>query len=132
MAEKIYYSTPEDVISYTGIKPKDLGFGEEDEDGLKALIEVWLTQIKSLIDADRNRNYLVEGTVPAGIDNIALRMAANLVAIAVVRRDTPIVRVDDFNIQIVRDEIFTEPIQKDLSRFPAKPRFRFLRVNTND
>lgn len=129
MPEITFYSTAEDVISYTGVEPKDLGL--DSEANLKLLLEKWLTEIKSLIDADRNRDYLAEGTVPAGIDNIAKRIASNLVAIAVVRRDTPIVRVDDFNIQIVRDEIFTEPIQKDLSRFPAKPRFRLMRVNTD-
>lgn len=122
-----FYSTIEDVKKYTGIKPKDLSITETE---LNSLIEKWLAGVKSLIDADRNRNYTEEGNVPAGIDLIALRMASNLVAIAVVRRDTPIVRVDDFNIQLVRDEIFTEPILRDLSRFPAKPRFRLMRVRT--
>lgn len=132
-----YYSTPEQVISYTGVKPKDLGFDTEDEEADEAslitLLETWLIQIKSLIDKDRNRDYTAEGVVPAGIDNIALRMAANQVANAMVMRDSPIIRVDEFTLrQVDKDKVLTEAIEKDLLRFPAKPNFRFMRVRTEE
>lgn len=117
-----YYSTPQDVINYTGIEPKDLGLETEQE--LNNLIEKWLKGIKSLIDADRNRDYEREGKVPEGIHLIALRIASHLCSIAILKRDTPIVRLDEFTIQLVEDEIFTTAIQNDLKRFPAKPRFQ--------
>lgn len=131
MSEKTFYSTAEDVISYTGVKPKDLGFEEADTAGLDALLVTWLEQIKSLIDADRNRDYTVEGTVPKGITNIALRMAANQVGNAMIMRDSPIIRVDEFTLrQVDKDKVLTEAIEKDLLRYPAKPRFRLMRVRT--
>lgn len=123
---KQYYSTPEEVIHYTGVKPVDFGLEEQAE--LITLIETWLLQVKDLIDRDRNRNYLSEVEVPAGIENIAMRMAANMVALANLRRETPVVKHDDFNIKMVEDKIFTNGIKEDLSRYPAKARFRITRV----
>ena len=126
-----YYSTTTEVKNYTGVKPKDLGFEENDTAGLDALLVTWLEQIKDIIDKDRNRDYTVEGTVPKGIVNIALRMAANQVANAMIMRDSPIIQVNEFTLRVVdKDKILTEAIEKDLLRYPAKPKFRLMRVRT--
>jgi len=124
------YSTPEKVISYTGVRPQDF-YLEDDgektaEEKLKEMIEGWLLQVKDLIDADRNRDYnkeVDEGKrekVPPGIENIALRMAANMVAQAQLRRETPIVRHDDYSVDMVEDKVMTNAIKNDLARFPFK------------
>lgn len=132
MAELTYYSTPAEVKAYTGVKPEDLGLAKGDDAGLIALLTTWLEQIKNLIDTDRNRNYAAEGTVPKGIDNIALRMAANQVSNAMIMRDSPIIRVDEFSIrQVDKDKIMTDAIKADLANYLAKPSFRFMRVNTS-
>jgi len=129
------YNTPEEVIQYTGIRPEDLYLQDDieavegsqtAEEKLNALIEQWLTQIKNLINQDRNRDYSAEAEVPPGIRNISLRMAANMVAQAQLRRETPIVKKDDFTISMVEDKIFTPSIKSDLSRFPFKPNFRLF------
>ncbi|MDI6840438.1 MAG: hypothetical protein QMD71_06305 [bacterium] len=120
-----YYSSPEEVMQYTGVKPQDLGLEETEE--LIEVLEGWLVQIKDIIDQDRNRNYhQVEGGVPPGINHIAMRVCANVVAQASFRRESTIVQVDDYKVQMVDDNIFTEPIMRDLSRYPRKPRFGMM------
>lgn len=120
MAE--FYSTAEEVMQYTGVKPGDLGLSEEQE--LKDVLEGWLIQIKDLIDRDRNRDFHKEdGGVPPGIDHIAMRVCANVVAQASFRRESTIVQVDDYTIQMVDDRVFTTSIRDDLKRYPRKARF---------
>ncbi len=142
MAET-HYSDASEVIEYTGLRPSDLDIeqviDEETEEvtktadeALEELITGWLVQVKNLIDQDRNRDYHAEGAVPDGIHNIALRMTANMVAQAIMRRDTSIVRVDDFSVQMVDDQIFTAAIRRDLARFPMKPLLRFARVRREE
>lgn len=121
-----FYSTVSDVQQHTGIRISDLGFDTDAE--LVTWVEGRLTEIKDLIDHDRNRDYTVDGSIPAGIHNIALRIMSNMVAMAVLRRETPIVRVDDFNIKMVEDRIFTTAIKDDLKRYPKKPAFRLMRA----
>ena len=128
---ELYYSNSDEVIAYTGIRPADLGL--EDDEALAARLVAWLVQAKDLIDRDRNRDYHVETAIPSGIHNIALRLVANMLAQARIRRDTPIVRVDDFAIRMVDDTVFTRAIQTDLRRYPAilpAPRFRIMRIPT--
>jgi len=131
-SEPNYYSTPEDAISYTGVRMADLGF-KTDED-LNDWLVKRLVEIKSMIDADRNRDYHAEvekgirEEIPPGIHAIALRMLNNAVGYAIMRRTTPIVRVDDFSISVVEDKILTPAIKKDLRKFPAAPGFRFMVV----
>lgn len=57
-------------------------------------------------------------SVPPLIDNIALRACANMVGLAILRRDTSIIRIDDFNVELVEDQVLTEGIRKDLDLFP--------------
>lgn len=118
MSERVFYSTAEDVIQSTGIRAADLNFKNEND--LKEWIEKRLVEIKDLIDRDRNRDYHEEGDVPPGIDAIALRIMSNHVGHAVLRRTTPIIRVDDFTIKMVEDSVFTKAIKDDLKRYPAK------------
>ena len=125
MAE--FYSTAEEVMQYTGVKPGDLGLNEEQE--LKNVLEGWLIQIKDIIDRDRNRNYHQEGSdVPPGINHIAMRVCANVIAQATFRRESTIVQVDDYKVQMLDDQIFTDAIKKDLSRYPKKPSFGIMVV----
>jgi len=142
MGNNNVYSSPEKVIEYTGVRPQDFGLEDEldgneevvktAEEKLESIIEGWLEQVKDLIDHDRNRDYheeVEEGKrekVPPGIEFIALRMAANMVAQANLRRQTPIVRHDDFSVDMVGDKVFTKAIQRDLARFPYKPNFKLI------
>ena len=122
-----FYSTADEVIQYTGVHPQDLGLESDEE--LKKVIEGWLVQIKDIIDQDRNRNYHQEvedgkrTEVPPGINHIAMRVCANVIAQATFRRESTIVQVDDYQVQMLDDQIFTDAIKKDLARYPKKSRF---------
>lgn len=118
-----FYSTPKEVIEYTGIQPESLNL-QSDPGKLLVILEKWLKQIASIIHGHQKMNYLelvatgdIE-EVPAGIHNIAMRMAANMVAQAVLRRETPIVRIDDFAVKMVSDAILTKDIREDLKELP--------------
>jgi hypothetical protein len=97
---------------------------------LEDLVRAWLVEAKDLIDQDRNRDYHqevaqgVRSQIPPGIHNIAKRIVANMLALAILRRETPVVKIDDFSIRMVEDQILTRAIKQDLARYPAKPRFR--------
>jgi len=127
-----FYSNADEVIQYTGVQPQDLGL--ESYEGLNRVIEGWLVQIKDIIDKDRNRDYhqeMEEGKrteVPPGIHHIAMRVCANVVAQATFRRESTIVQVDDYKVQMVDDQVFTDAIKKDLSRYPKKPSFGMMVV----
>lgn len=144
---KEYYSSPEEVIRYTGIQPGDIGIQlvdgdgyESEEEKLKAVLENWLEQTKDLIDQHRNRDYHKEvedgerDKIPPGIHHIALRIAANMVAVANMRRQTPIVKIDDFQVDMVEDKVFTKNIRRDLKLYPRKTTpqtFGMFVVNTD-
>lgn len=129
--DKKFYGTVKEVIQSTGVKMDDLGFVTEED--LKEWIEARLVEIKDLIDRDRRRDYHVEAEkegkeIPPGIHAIALRMMGNHIAYANLQRTTPIIRVDDFSIKMVEDQIFTSAIKTALRRYPAKPNFGFMVV----
>ena len=115
------YSSKEAVLEYSGVQPADLGVSEEE---LNTLIESWLNQVKSLIDTDRNRDFNEEDEVPALVHNVAMRMAANMVGYAQLRRETRLIRVGEWDVRIVPDVVMTDDIKKDLRKIPKKRRFR--------
>lgn len=140
MADVPIYSSVADVIAMAGIKPVDFDFeddlGEDEEAGtltadekLEALVLTWLLSVKDFIDRNRNRDYSEEvaagdiDEVPPGIHNIALRAACNMAAMALLRRETSVQRVDLVQ-RLQGDEVFSEALLHDLAQYPAAPRFR--------
>lgn len=129
-----YYGSITNVINYTSITPRDLDFDEDDagHKKIKELIETWLVAAKDFIDTNRNRDYHEEvrkgdrDEVPAGIENIAERIVANMVAQAKLRRNTSIVNMDDYEVKIINDAVITPAIRKDLKEYPKRARFRIL------
>lgn len=61
---------------------------------------------------------------------IARRIVANMVALAVMRRDTPIIRIGEFAVQMSNDSVFTIAIQKDLQKYPRLSTFSICPVVT--
>ena len=117
----MFYSTAQEVIEYTGVSPFDVGVDDSEE--LTSLIESWLLEIKDIIDADRRRDFLQEAdgdptSVRKLVHNVAKRMAANMVALAILRRETPIIKMDDFTVQLVQDQVMTKDIRRDLNLIP--------------
>lgn len=62
--------------------------------------------------------------VPKGIDLIAERAGANMVALAMLRRNTSIIKISEWEVALVSGEIFTKDIQRDLLEWGRTPVIR--------
>lgn len=108
----------EEIIEFTGIKPKTFRLEKDDENGLKEIIRKWILQSQGLICSYCNHNFNEEeDEVPPAVQNVCLRLTANMVALAQARKDTPVVKVNDWSIQTVSSDIFTDDLKDDLEPF---------------
>ena len=106
----------DDIINFHGLKPKHLNLDKDDTQKLEEIVSDWITQSQDLINMYTNRNYTDENVRPA-IKNICLRLTSNMVRLAVQNRDSPIIKVNDWTIQSVPSEIFTDDLKSDLKPY---------------
>lgn len=106
------YCTPLELKEFTGASPEHFRLEKTDTVGLETILGKWITQSKDLIDKYCKQNFETE--TPEAIKNICLRLASNMVAMATVRRDTPIVKVNDWSVQISSSNVFTNDLKSDL------------------
>ena len=106
----------DDVINFHGLKPKHLNLDKDDDSKLETIVSGWIEQSQDLINMYTNRNYTDETTRPA-IQNICLRLTGNMVSLAIQKRDNPIIKVNDWTIQNVPSDIFTDELKEDLKPF---------------
>ena len=109
------YVAPQDVRDYTGVKPGDLG--KPDAASLDATLSKWIAQAEEMVT-----HYLGQAftTVPEGVKNGTLRIVANMVAQAKLRRTTSIISIDEFQQRLVPDTVFTRSIRDDLEPYKAR------------
>lgn len=108
--------TTTSVINFHALKPKQFNLDKDDETGLTAMLCEWIVQCQSLINTYTHREYTSLTVTPA-IQNILLRLVSNMVTLAIQRRDTPIIKVNDWTIQTVPSDIFTDDLKEDLKPF---------------
>ena len=106
----------DDVINFHGLKPKHLNLDKDDDSKLETIVSGWIEQSQDLINMYTNRNYTDETVRPA-IQNICLRLTSNMVSLAIQKRDNPIIKVNDWTIQNVPSDIFTDELKEDLKPF---------------
>jgi hypothetical protein len=106
----------DDVINFHGLKPKHLNLDKDDTTTLETIVSGWIEQSQDLINMYTNRNYTDETVRPA-ICNICLRLTSNMVRLAVQNRDSPIIKVNDWTIQSVPSDIFTDDLKDDLKPY---------------
>ena len=106
----------EDIKAFHGLKPQHLNLDKTDNDGLDAIVSDWILQAQDLINTYTNRNYTDETVRPA-VKNICLRITSNMVKLAIQNRDSPIIKVNDWTIQTVPTDIFTDDLKNDLKPF---------------
>ena len=106
----------EEVIAFHGLKPKNLNLEKTDDDALEDIVSDWITQCQSLIETYINRTY-TDGQVPAAVRNVCLRLTSNMVTLAIQKRDNPIIKVNDWTIQTISSDIFTDDLKDDLKSF---------------
>lgn len=106
----------DNIINFTGVKPKHLNLEKDDDSKLEEIIGDWILQSQDLINMYTNRNY-TDGNVRPAIQNICTRLTANMVTLAIQRRDSPIVKVNDWTISNVPSDIFTDDLKNDLKPY---------------
>lgn len=106
----------DNVINFQGLKPKHLNLDKDDTAKLEEVVSDWILQSQDLINMYTNRNYTDETVRPA-IQNICLRLTSNMVSLAIQKRDNPIIKVNDWTIQNVPSDVFTDDLKKDLKPF---------------
>ncbi len=106
----------DEIIEFTGVKPKTFRLEKDDTNGLSVLLEKWIEQSESLICSYCNYDFnKEEDEVPPAVQNVCLRLTANMVALAQARKDTPVVKVNDWSIQTVGSDVFTDDLKDDLA-----------------
>ena len=106
----------DDVINFHGLKPKHLNLDKDDTSKLETIVSGWIEQSQDLINTYTNRNY-TDATVRPAVQNICLRLTANMVNLAIQNRDSPIIKVNDWTISTVPNDIFTDELKEDLKPF---------------
>lgn len=106
----------DDVINFHGLKPKHLNLEKDDTSKLESIVSGWIEQSQDLINTYTNRNY-TDTTVRPAVQNICLRLTANMVNLAIQNRDSPIIKVNDWTISTVPNDIFTDELKEDLKPF---------------
>ena len=106
----------EQVINFHGLKPKHLNLEKDDTEKLDEIVSDWISQSEDLINTYTNRHYTDENVKPA-VQNVCLRLTSNMVKLAIQNRDTPIIKVNDWTIQTVPSDIFTDDLKDDLKPF---------------
>ena len=106
----------DNVIAFHGLKPQHLNLDKTDNTGLESIVSDWILQAEDLINIYTNRHYTDETVRPA-VQNICLRLTSNMVKLAIQNRDTSIIKVNDWTIQTVPSDIFTDDLKMDLKPF---------------
>ena len=106
----------DDVINFHGLKPKHLNLEKDDTEKLETIVSDWILQAQDLINMYTNRNY-TDDTVRDAIRNVCLRLTSNMVSLAIQKRDNPIIKVNDWTIQGLSSDIFTDDLKEDLAPF---------------
>ena len=108
--------TTTNVINFQSLKPQQFGLQKTDTNGLNSLLSSWIVQCQDLINTFTHRQYS-STTVPAAVQNVLLRLVSNMVTLSIQRRDSPIIKVNDWNIQTLSSDIFTDDLKEDLHPF---------------
>ena len=108
--------TTTNVINFQSLKPQQFGLQKTDNTGLNNLLCEWIRQCQSLITSFTHRDY-TPGTCPGAVQNVLLRLVSNMVTLAVQRRDSPIIKVNDWTISTISSDIFSDDLKEDLKPF---------------
>jgi hypothetical protein len=115
------YCAVEDVIRITGVKPVSLKLDKEEDpdNALETLLSKWITHSSALIDSYCNRSFdkTKDETAYIVAESVCLRITANMVALSQARKDTPLVKVNDWKVEISSAAIFTKELKDDLTPY---------------
>ena len=108
--------TTTSVVNFHGLKPKQFNLQKTDNTGLNNLLCEYIRQCQSLIETYCHRTY-TPSDVPGAVQNVLLRLVSNMCTLAIQRRDSPIIKVNDWNITTLSSDIFSDDLKEDLRPF---------------
>jgi hypothetical protein len=109
--------TVDDVIHFHGLKPQHLNLAKDDTTTLNTIISDWISQSESLIKTYCHIKSIDDADVSDAMRNVCLRLTSNMVSLAIQKRDNPIIKVNDWTIQGLSSDIFTDDLKEDLAPF---------------
>ena len=107
----------DDVIHFHGLKPQHLNLDKTDTTTLNTIISDWISQSESLIKTYCHIKSIEDTDVSDAMKNVCLRLTSNMVSLAIQKRDNPIIKVNDWTIQGLSSDIFTDDLKEDLKPF---------------
>ena len=108
--------TTTNVINFQSLKPQQFGLQKTDTTGLDSLLSGWISQCQDMINTYVHREY-TSTTVPPAVQNVLLRLVSNMVTLSIQRRDSPIIKVNDWTVQTLSSDIFSDDLKGDLAPF---------------
>lgn len=78
-------------------------------------LKKWISQSEDMIKSYTNNKFSDE--VPDTVKNVCLRLTANMISLAIERRDAPRTIVTDWGTRVSSSKIFTEDLKEDLTPF---------------
>lgn len=107
---------------YTGVQPNWLD--KPDAAALDAVLDRWIAHAEELVNKFLGTSFDASpgGTnpPPEGVKNGVLRILANMVAQARLRRKTSVINIDEYTQRLVDDKIFTRSIKDDLAMYQVR------------
>jgi len=107
----------DNVVHFHGLKPQHLNLDKTDTTLMEEIVTDWILQAESLIKTYCHIKSIDDGDVSDAMRNVCLRLTSNMVSLAIQRRDNPIIKVNDWTIQNVSSDIFTDDLKADLEPF---------------
>ena len=105
------------VIHFSGLKPQHLNLEKTDDTGLRNILVDWIRQSQSLILTYCHIKSILVSNVSPAMQNVCLRLTSNMVSLAIQKRDNPIIKVNDWTVQGLSSDIFTDDLKDDLRPF---------------
>lgn len=111
--------TAKDIKDLTGINSDDFIFtsDEDDKKALDKLLENWIERIASHIYVRIDRKVCKDDGEFYAIQDVLIRTVANLVAVAQQQRSSPVVKIDNFAINILNTAEVTKDLDEELKPF---------------
>ena len=107
----------DNVVHFHGLKPQHLNLNKTDTTLMEEIVTDWILQAESLIKTYCHIKSISDDDVSDAMRNVCLRLTSNMVSLAIQRRDNPIIKVNDWTIQNVSSDIFTDDLKADLEPF---------------
>ena len=104
-----------DVIKRLSLKPQNLKLEKTDTTKLNDIVEDIISECEDWIKTYTNNSF-GEG-FPKAVELICFRAVSNMITFMIQRRDSPIIKVNDWNIQTVSSNVFTSDIKEDLEPY---------------